>query len=265
MERRPIWGERRQFQYIALFREQIMASLQGKIALVTGASRGIGKGISLALARVGCEVFLAARDESALADVVADIQAAGGVAEAVVVDVTDETSVSALFERIAARGRLDILVNNAGIAVAGRIDELSLADWQRVQDVNVTGAFLCCRGAARIMKPQGQGRIINIGSISGQMPRVKSSPYTTSKFALSGLTKALALELRPYNIAVCALHPGNVMTDIWEKTPQVPEQEGVIEVEDLADVVVTIATLPDNVNLFESIVLPVSQPYLGRG
>ena len=115
------------------------------------------------------------------------------------------------------------------------------------------------------MKPRKSGRIINIGSISGQMPRVKSTPYTTSKFAVTGLTKALAVELRPFNIAVCAVHPGNVMTDIWEASPQVPEQEGVISVEDLAEVVITIASLPDNVNLFESVILPVSQPYLGRG
>ncbi len=243
-----------------------MESLKNKVAIVTGASKGIGKGVALALAKQGCKVALASRDYERMAQVVAEITALGGIAQAVVTDVTREDAVDALFAEVqSAFGRLDILVNNAGMAVSGRIDELSLADWQQVQDVNVTGMFLCCRGAARIMKPQGSGRIINIGSISGQMPRVKSSPYTTSKFAVAGLTKALALELRPFNIAVCAVHPGNVMTDIWEKSPQVPEQEGVIEVADLADVVVTIASLPDNVNLFESVILPVSQPYLGRG
>ncbi len=243
-----------------------MESLKNKVAIVTGASKGIGKGVALALAKQGCKVALASRDRERMVQVVAEITALGGIAQAVVTDVTREDAVDALFAEVQSTfGRLDILVNNAGMAVSGRIDELSLADWQQVQNVNVTGMFLCCRGAARMMKPQGSGRIINVGSISGQMPRVKSSPYTTSKFAVAGLTKALALELRPFNIAVCAIHPGNVMTDIWEKSPQVPEQEGVIEVADLADVVVSIASLPDNVNLFESVILPVSQPYLGRG
>lgn len=243
-----------------------MESLQDKVAIVTGASKGIGRGIALALAARGARVVLAARDGDKLAQVARDIAALGGVAEAVVTDVLDEDDVVQLFDRVKETyGRLDILVNNAGMAVSGRIDELSLADWQRVQGVNVTGMFLCCRSAARIMKSQKSGRIINIGSISGQMPRVKSTPYTTSKFAVVGLTKALAVELRPFNIAVCAVHPGNVMTDIWEASPQVPEQEGVMTVEDLAEVVITIATLPDNVNLFESVILPVSQPYLGRG
>ena len=243
-----------------------MESLNNKVVIVTGASKGIGKGIAVALAKQGCELVLASRDSDKMAQVVAEITAAGGRAHAQVTDVTSEESVDALFAYVqSTHGRVDILVNNAGMAVSGRIDELSLADWQRVQDVNVTGMFLCCRGAARIMKPQKSGRIINIGSISGQMPRVKSSPYTTSKFAVVGLTKALAVELRAYNIAVCAIHPGNVMTDIWEKTPQVPEQEGVMEVADLAEVVVTVASLPDHVNLFESVILPVTQPYLGRG
>ncbi len=243
-----------------------MESLQDKVAIVTGASKGIGKGIALALANQGVSVVLAARDGAKLAAVASEITASGGEALAVVTDVLDEDAVEQLFTQVEqAYGRLDILVNNAGMAVAGRIDELSLADWQQVQGVNVTGMFLCCRSAARIMKPRKSGRIINIGSISGQMPRVKSTPYTTSKFAVTGLTKALAVELRPFNIAVCAVHPGNVMTDIWEASPQVPEQEGVISVEDLAEVVITIASLPDNVNLFESVILPVSQPYLGRG
>ncbi|MBV1933006.1 MAG: SDR family oxidoreductase [Porticoccaceae bacterium] len=243
-----------------------MQSLKDKVAIVTGASKGIGRGIAVALAGQGCKVVLAARDSAKMAEAVAEISQSGGLAEAVVTDVSSEESVDKLFAHVQDKyGQLDILVNNAGMAVSGRIDELSLSDWQQVQDVNVTGIFLCCRGAARMMKPQKSGRIINIGSISGQMPRVKSAPYTTSKFAVSGLTKAVALELRPYNIAVCVVHPGNVMTDIWEKTPQVPEQEGVMTIEDLAETVITIASLPDNVNLFESIILPVTQPYLGRG
>ncbi len=243
-----------------------MESLINKLAVVTGASKGIGKGIAVALAGQGCKVILASRDEQKMNAVAALIAEEGGFAQVCVCDVSDEASVDRLFKLVAEHDQgLDILVNNAGMAISGRIDELSFADWRRVQDVNVNGMFLCCRGAARLMKPEKKGRIINIGSISGQMPRVKSSPYTTSKFAVTGLTKALALELRAYNIAVCCVNPGNVMTDIWEQSPQVPEQEGVMAVDDLAELVVTIATLPEHVNLFESIILPISQPYLGRG
>lgn len=243
-----------------------MESLENKLAVVTGASKGIGKGIAIALAKQGCKVILASRDKDKMDAVAKEISDAGGSALVCVCDITDEASVDALYSLVAEQQQgLDILVNNAGMAISGRIDELSFDDWRRVQDVNVNGMFLCCRGAARLMKPHKKGRIINIGSISGQMPRVKSSPYTTSKFAVAGLTKALALELRAYNIAVCCINPGNVMTDIWEKTPQVPEQEGVIAVDDLAELVVTMASLPDHVNLFESVILPVSQPYLGRG
>lgn len=243
-----------------------MDALTGKIAVITGASKGIGRGIALALAAKGCVVVLAARDRDRLQAVAEEIAATGGTAHAVATDVTAEVAVDALFAQVATTwGRLDILVNNAGVAVSGHIDELSLADWQRVQDVNVTGIFLCARAAARIMKPQGRGKIINIGSISGQMPRAKSVPYTASKFAVAGLTKALAVELRPFKIAVSCIHPGNVMTDIWEKSPQVAEREGVMTVEDLAEVVITVASLPDTVNMYETIILPVSQPYLGRG
>ncbi len=249
-----------------LSEQQQDTTLRGKVALITGASKGIGAGIAIALARRGCQVVLTARNQDALQRVVAGINDSGGVAEAIAGDVTSESDVEQLFAQVVERyGRLDILVNNAGMAISGRIDELSLADWQQVQAVNVTGVFLCSRAAARIMKPQKSGKIINIGSISGQMPRPKSAPYTTSKFAVSGMTKALALELRPFNIAVSCIHPGNVMTDIWASSPDVPEREGAMAVADVAEVVATIAALPDTVNMFETVILPVSQPYLGRG
>ncbi len=249
-----------------LSEQQQDTTLRGKVALVTGASKGIGAGVAVALARRGCQVVLTARDHTALQAVVAGISASGGTAHAISGDVTSEVDVEQLFAQVVERfGRLDILVNNAGMAISGRIDELSLADWLQVQAVNVTGVFLCSRAAARIMKPQKSGKIINIGSISGQMPRPKSVPYTTSKFAVSGMTKALALELRPFNIAVSCVHPGNVMTDIWQASPDVPEREGVMSVADVAEVVATIAALPATVNMFETVILPVSQPYLGRG
>jgi NAD(P)-dependent dehydrogenase (short-subunit alcohol dehydrogenase family) len=164
-----------------------------------------------------------------------------------------------------AHGRLDILVNNAGIALGGAPDELDPADWRRVIDINLTGAFLCAAEAFRIMKPQGGGRILNIGSVSSQVPRPNSAPYTASKFGLEGLTRALALDGRPHGIAVSVLHPGNVMTRIWEGRESVAQTEGAIDPDDLAKVALTMVTLPPDINMLHGLILPVSMPFVGRG
>jgi NAD(P)-dependent dehydrogenase (short-subunit alcohol dehydrogenase family) len=162
-------------------------------------------------------------------------------------------------------GRVDILVNNAGVSKGGPTDELSLEVWQQVIGVNLTGAFLCSREAFKIMKSQRTGRIINIGSVSAKVPRINSAPYTTSKFGLEGLTRSLALDGREFGIAVSILHPGNTATPIWVEREQIARQEGVMSPDDLARVAVTIAALPPEVNLLESLVLPVSMPFVGRG
>jgi NAD(P)-dependent dehydrogenase (short-subunit alcohol dehydrogenase family) len=168
-------------------------------------------------------------------------------------------------QTIDAYGRIDILVNNAGVSKGAPTDELSLEVWQQVIDVNLTAAFLCSREALKLMKSRRSGRIINIGSVSAKVPRVNSAAYTTSKFGLEGLTRSLALDAREFGIAVSILHPGNTLTPIWNGREEIARKEGVMSPDDLARVAVTIATLPPDVNLLESIVLPVSMPFVGRG
>jgi NAD(P)-dependent dehydrogenase (short-subunit alcohol dehydrogenase family) len=160
---------------------------------------------------------------------------------------------------------LDILVNNAGIGIGGPTEDLSFETWRKVMRVNLDGAFLCAREAFKIMKTQGRGRIINIGSVSAKMPRVNSAPYTTSKFALEGLTRSLALDGRAYGISVGVLQPGNTMTGIWEGRMAAVNQEGVMMPEDLAKVALSMVALPDGVSVLESTILPISMPFLGRG
>lgn len=159
---------------------------------------------------------------------------------------------------------MDILVNNSGVFDGGPLDELSLETWQKVIDVNLTGVFLCTREAMKIMKRQGGGRIINIGSISAQMPRMNSAPYATTKHALVGLTKSTALEGREFGIVASCLHPGNVVTE--RNTNTIPrEDEPMMSADDVAMAALTMVALPLNVNMLEAIVLPVAQKYLGRG
>lgn len=240
--------------------------LQDRVAIVTGASGGIGLGIAEAYAREGAKVCLAARNNEALDQAASRIVCAGGKAIAVRTDVTSEDEVAHAFaETASAFGQIDILVNNAGVSCSAPPDELSLEAWQRVIDVNVTGAFLCCREAMRHMKPKRRGRIINIGSVAAKVPRPDSVAYATSKRALEGMTHSLAVDGRLFGIAVSVLQPGNTETPILDDWTQRAEQEGVMQVEDVAEVAVTMAALPDTINFFESVVLPIKMPLLGRG
>ncbi|HEX7043996.1 MAG TPA: SDR family oxidoreductase [Burkholderiales bacterium] len=243
-----------------------MGQLADRVAVVTGASTGIGRSIAAAFAREGAKVVLAARRREPLESLAKQIQADGGAALAVPTDVTVEAQVRALFERtLEAFGRVDILVNNAGIAVGKPTDELSLEDWRRVLECNVTGAFLCSREAFRIMKRQRGGRILNIGSVSAKVPRPHSAAYTTSKFALEGLTRSLAVDGREHGVAACVLQPGNVATPLWDGREEVMQREGAMAPDDLARIAVTMMALPADVNMYEAIVLPITMPMLGRG
>ncbi len=243
-----------------------MGKLQDRIAVITGASTGIGKSIAVAYAAEGAKIVLASRNQEKLEIVAKEIEAAGGSALVVPVDVTDEDGVIDLFRQTKETfDGVDILVNNAGVSKGSPTDELSLEVWQQVIDVNLTAAFLCSREALKIMKPKGSGRIINIGSVSAKVPRVHSAAYTTSKFGLEGLTRSLALDAREFGIAVSILHPGNTATPIWTGREEIARKEGVMSADDLARVAVTIAILPPEINLLESIVLPVSMPFVGRG
>jgi NAD(P)-dependent dehydrogenase (short-subunit alcohol dehydrogenase family) len=243
-----------------------MGQLQDRIAVITGASTGIGQSIAAAFAAEGAKTVLASRSREKLEVAANEIRNAGGQVHVVPTDVTVEHEVIDLFRQtVDAFGRVDILVNNAGVSKGAPTDELSLKVWQQVIDVNLTAAFLCSREALKIMKSQRSGRIINIGSVSAKVPRVHSAAYTTSKFGLEGLTRSLALDAREFGIAVSILHPGNTMTPIWTGREEVARKEGVMSPDDLARVAVTIATLPPEINLLESIVLPVSMPFVGRG
>lgn len=243
-----------------------MGQLADRVAVITGAGTGIGRSISLAFASEGAIVVLASRNSQKLEAVAKEIQATGRTALVVPTDVTLEEDVVKLF-RLAMEdfGRVDLLVNNAGLSTSIPTDELSLEVWRKVIDVNLTGAFLCSREALRIMKRQRFGRIINIGSISARAPRPNNAPYTTTKFGLEGLTRSLALDARDYGIPVSIIHPGNTATDLWKGREEILRKEGVISPKDLARVVVTMASLPQDVNFLEGIILPVGMPFLGRG
>ncbi|HEY7546053.1 MAG TPA: SDR family oxidoreductase [Blastocatellia bacterium] len=242
-----------------------MGKLDGKIALITGASRGIGRGIAEGFAAEGASLILTARNEQQLISLASSLEERGTETLALTADVTDEQQVKEVFRRAMERfQRLDILVNNAGIFDGGPIDELSVETWDRVMAVNLRGPFLCTREAFRIMKQQGGGRIINIGSISAQRVRPQSAPYSTSKHGLWGLTQVTALEGRQHGISCSCIHPGN--TDV-ETLADVRRQlkEPVMAVADLVPAIVAMAALPDGINMLESIVLPVDQLYIGRG
>lgn len=190
--------------------------LEGRSAIITGAGAGLGKGIALSFAAEGANVVLTARRAQPLQEVAAEIKSAGH-ADAMVVtaDVSKEADVDALFDQVVGRyGKVDIVVNNAGIAgEVGNIWELSLAGWQETIDTNLTGPWLCTRAAAKVMLPRREGKIINIGSISGKRPLATRTPYTSSKMGLVGLTRTTAVELGEHNINVNLISPGAVQTE----------------------------------------------------
>lgn len=242
-----------------------MGKLEGKIALVTGASQGIGRGIAEALAAENASLVLTARNLERLNQLAEAFRSAGVAVLVVAADVTDEAQVREVFRQTKERfGRLDILVNNAGIFDGGPLDELSVETWDRVMATNLRGPFLCTREAMRMMKAQGGGRIINIGSISAQRVRLNSAAYSTSKHGLWGLTQVTALEGRDYGITCGCLHPGNVAVETLAEARRL-NQEPTMSADEIAQAAVLMATLPPHVNLLEAIVLPIGQPYIGRG
>ena len=242
-----------------------MGRLDSKIALITGASRGIGQAIAEGFAREGAALILVARDLERLNQLEEKLSAERRNVVVIQADVTNEEQVQEAFQHtLRLFGRLDILVNNAGVFDGGPIDELTLETWEKVMAVNLRGPFLCAREAMRIMKQQQGGRIINIGSISAQRVRPNAAPYNTSKAGIVGLTQSIALEGRSYGISCGCLHPGNVEVEtLAEKRKTL--QEPVMQASDLAEAVITMAALPANISMLEAIVLPVGQPYIGRG
>jgi NAD(P)-dependent dehydrogenase (short-subunit alcohol dehydrogenase family) len=246
-----------------------------RIAVVTGAGSGIGKAVTIALLRDGYRVALAGRRSKPLEETAEE---SGSAPQTLVVptDVTDEGAVLALFARVKERfGRIDLFFNNAGVFVPGfEIDELTLAQWKSMVDVNLTGAFLCAREAFRTMKaqrPRG-GRIINNGSISAHAPRPKSVPYTATKHAILGLTKSLALDGRPYDIACSQIDIGNARTELAAPMAKgLLQANGQIATEPLLDLshvvsaVLYMASLPLDTNVQFMTIIPTHMPFLGRG
>ena len=242
-----------------------MSILEGRVAVVTGASSGIGEACAVAFAAKGAKVVLAARRAERLASLVDRIEGDGGEALAVATDVTDEAAVDDLFARAVERfGTVDVLVNNAGIADSTPVDEMALETWRKVIETNLTSAFLCSRAAFRAMKGKGRGRIINVGSISARVPRENSPAYAASKFGLDGLTRSLAIDGRKHNIAASIFHPGIVATEIAPGAVKLAEDFAASPA-DIADVIVHMCDIPDHLNFYEGMVVQIDLPFLGRG
>jgi NAD(P)-dependent dehydrogenase (short-subunit alcohol dehydrogenase family) len=253
-----------------------MTSSHPKIALITGAGTGIGKATALALLKDGWHVVVTGRRSEPLNAVVAQAKEMGQSATALTSDVTDPASVELLFSAIEKQwGRLDLLFNNAGVnAPALPVDELPLDKWFNVLNTNVTGVYLCARAAFGLMRrqaPQG-GRIINNGSISAHTPRPFTAPYTASKHAVSGITKALALDGRAFNVVVSQIDIGNALTDLSERmTRGVLQANGSIAAEPMmdarhiAEAVRHLASLPLETNILNMTIMASAMPFVGRG
>lgn len=246
-----------------------------KVAIITGGGSGIGKRTALALLGEGYAVALAGRRVEPLEKTAAE-SGAGERALAVPTDVADPNSVQRLFATtVETFGRLDLLFNNAGVgAPAVALEDLSFDDWQRVVNINLTGAFLCTQEAFKIMKaqqPRG-GRIINNGSVSAHVPRPNSAPYTATKHAITGLTRATALDGRAYDIACGQIDVGNALTELSERLGQGVLQangevkaEAMMDAENVARAVVYMASLPLEANVPFMTVMATKMPYMGRG
>jgi NAD(P)-dependent dehydrogenase (short-subunit alcohol dehydrogenase family) len=246
-----------------------------KVAIVTGAGTGIGKAVALALLKDGYRVALAGRRKEPLDQVVSE-SGAGAKALAVPTDVADPASVKALFAKTKQTfGRLDVLFNNAGVGAPGvPLEDLTYEQWKAVVDINLSGPFLCTQEAFKIMKsqePRG-GRIINNGSISAHAPRPNSAPYTSTKHAITGLTKSTSLDGRKYDIACGQIDIGNALTPLAARMKDgVPQANGSIapeplmEVEHVANAVLHMASLPLEANVQFLTVMATKMPFVGRG
>ena len=240
-----------------------MAQLEGKVSLVTGSAHGIGKAIALGLARQGSDMVLGDKDVDGLKAVETPMLSMGVKVETVPTDVTSEAAIEALFARTMERfGRLDVLINNAGVFGAAPIDEMSTETWDRLISTDLRAPFLCTRAAFRIMKKQGGGRIVNIGSISAHRVRSNNAAYSAAKFGLVGLTHTAALEGRQYGICCGVLHPGEVF---HESMPMEMQKQPGMTTDEIAAAAVYMACQPPGVNVLEMIQMNPQQLYVGRG
>jgi 3-oxoacyl-[acyl-carrier protein] reductase len=221
--------------------------MKKKTALITGASRGIGKAIALRLAELDYDLILTARDKEKLNTVRSECEKRGAAVHLFIADLTSEADVLNLFE---AAGAFDLLVNNAGIGIFDTIAETSLTDWQTIQQVNVEGAFLCLREAMKSMQQSGGGRIITISSVVGVKGYPNQAAYGASKHALLGLTKTAIEEGREHNIRVHAICPGGVATEMVKQSrPDLTDFSAMIQPGDVADAVAYLCSLPENITI----------------
>jgi NAD(P)-dependent dehydrogenase (short-subunit alcohol dehydrogenase family) len=250
-----------------------MTTNQSGIAIVTGAGSGIGRAVATALLRAGYRVGVAGRRREPLQETA---NVAPDAALAIPTDVADPGSVRALFDAVRERwGRLDLVFNNAGVGAPGvPLEDITIEQWRAVVDINLTGSFLCVQEAFRIMKAQSPrgGRIINNGSISAHAPRPNSAPYTSTKHAITGLTKSASLDGRKYDIACGQIDIGNAHTELAARMASgVPQANGQIAVEPLMDVehvasaVLYMASLPLDANVQFMTIMATKMPYVGRG
>ena len=250
--------------------------LENKVALVTGAGSGVGRASVLAFLKKGYNVVLMGRRLERLEETVSLSSGIAGQTLVVPTDITIPDAVTGLFEQISkVYGRLDVLFNNAGQNVPGVLfEELTIDQWKSVVDVNLTGSFLCAQHAFRMMKEQKPmgGRIINNGSISAHAPRPDSAPYTSTKHAITGLTKTLSLDGRKYDIAVSQIDIGNALTDMAARMTRGVKQangenavESTMDVSSVADAVTHIAALPSDANIQFMTIMATKMPFVGRG
>ncbi len=247
-----------------------------KIALVTGAGSGIGRQVAIALCEAGYAVTLAGRREEPLKETAALAGESGSRTLVVPTDVSVPSSVSALFHKTREEfGRLDVLFNNAGVNAPGiPMEDLSIDQWKTVVDINLTGVFLCAQQAIKLMKsqkPKG-GRIINNGSISAHVPRPNSAPYTSTKHAVTGLTRCISLDGRKHDIACGQIDIGNALTEMTQRmTEGLPQANGSVEIEPTMDVrnvasaVVYMAGLSLDANVQFMTIMATEMPFIGRG
>ena len=247
-----------------------------KVALITGAGSGVGKAAALGLAKEGFDVGLVGRRAEMLEAVASEARASGVKALVLQGDAGDPKQVKAVFAKLKeGLGRIDVLFNNAGTGAPPiPMEDLTYEQWKAVVDINLTGSFLCAQEAIRMMKaqkPQG-GRIINNGSISAHAPRPRSAPYTATKHAITGLTKAISLDGREFDITCSQIDIGNAATPMTERMARgVPQPDGSTRVEPTMDVqavaraVVYAATLPPDANMLFMTVMATKMPFVGRG
>ena len=239
---------------------------KNRVAVITGASQGIGKAVAQELLREGYNVVFSSRREDELKKAVEEVKAFQKQALVVPTDVSDKKSVANLFQRTIEKfERVDFLFNNAGWSPSGNfIEDIPYSDWKKTIDINLTGAFFCTQEAIRIMKkqnPQG-GRILNNGSVAAHAPRSKFGAYATSKHALTGLTKATALEGRDFNIACGQIDLGNVGTELLER---LATNEAKMPMDSVAKMIVQMASLPLQANVLFTTMLATQMPFVGRG